>query len=647
MRPDCAVVVHPDLASYRRLAYTYLSQDLPGPNAHTHHKIRRGNVDDAFEKADLIVENRFSLPSIAHCQLEPFNSYAYMESDGSLTVWTSVHQLFPQGHRSICGALELPPSKVRARASYIGGNFGAAARAERFAALLALKTRKPVRVIHSREECFIDGLNRMSAVIYIKDGVRSDGTLLAREMKLIYNGGAYAGVTPLVVRNGSFAVSQYRTPNFKWDGYGVYTNQPPCGPLRGFGSPQVFWAIEQQMDVMAGKLGMDPVDLRRKNIVREGEEDVRGEITHSIGAEECLDKVAEWIGWGKPSETPVGSIRKGKGLALANKYTMADTVSAAIVKVHKDGTIEFHHGSDEVGQGSNTVLSQIVAEEFGIPMEKVKVIWGDTAVVPYDFGAVSSRTTFMTGNAIRLACHDVKRQIFEMAAPRLEVGPEDLAIRDGKVYLRESPEKVIMIGDLFLPNAKGAQRGALCLAEGGELLGKATFFFKDVSDEDPQMGQRKKLTASYCYTAQAAEVAVDIKTGEVKVLRFCSASDVGQAINPKLCEGQMEGGAGMGIGSALYEEIILDKGKIANPNFADYKVPTTMEIPSGGNLESMIVQAVHKDGPFGAKGVGEVTMTASAPAIANAIYNATGVRIMDLPMTPEKVLKSLREEGGA
>ena len=436
----------------------------------------------------------------------------------------------------------------------------------------------------------------------------------------------------------------YRIPNFKWDAYGVYTSEPPCGALRGFGNEQIFWAIEQQMDIIAEKLGMDSVDLRKKNLIREGEENLRGEITHSIGAEECLDKVAEWIGWGKPSDASIGSLRKGKGLALANKYTIIDTVSTAIIKVHKDDTIELRCGSEEVGQGANTVLSQIAAEEFNVPLEKVKIVWGDTANVPYDFGAVSSRTTLMVGNAVHLACQDAKRQLYEMAAPRLGTTPERLETRDGKVYLRESPHKTISIADLFLPEAKGSQKPALCPAEGAELLGKATFFFKVVSDKDPETGQGKRLTASFCYTAQAAEVAVDVETGLVKVLRFCSSNDMGQPINPKLCEGQMEGGMGMGIGNALYEEIVLDKGRVLNPNFTDYRVPSTIEIPSGDNTKSMIVTAPHRDGPFGAKGFGEAAMTPSAAAIANAVYNAISIRITDLPVTPEKILRSLQEE---
>jgi carbon-monoxide dehydrogenase large subunit len=622
MIPDCPVVLHPDLASYNRPIYDYLGRDLPGPNVHTHHKIRKGSIDEGFRKSDLIIENRFLNARITHCQPEPFSSVANVESDGSLTVWTSMHTAF--GLRStICRDFNLPLSKVRVRSSYLGGNFGASPRAERFAVLLALKTRKPIKIDYSRKESFIDGLNRIPLVIYIKDGVKKDGTLLAREMKVIVNTGAYTDIAPLTIRNAVFHASQYRIPNFRWDAYGVYTNEPPSGPYRGFGSGESLWAVESQMDIIAEKLGMNPVELRKKNIIKEGEENIRGEITHSIGAEECLDRVAKWIRWNKPSGESTGSLRKGKGIALGNKYTQADVAATAIVKVHLDGIIEVLHGSN------------------------IKVTSGDTSLVAYDSGAISSKTTIYTGNAVRLACEDAKRQIFQIAAPKLGAALHDLEIGDGKVYMRESPEKALPIAELSLaklPGPRGFQAGATCLADGGgEIVGKAVFYGKP-SEEDPDTGQGKVLAMSYCYVAQAAEVAVDIDTGMVRVLRFCSAADVGRAINPKLCEGQMEGGAAQGIGSALYEGFVFDeKGKLLNPNFTDYRVPSSRDIPSGINIESIIVEASHKDGPYGAKGMGEAAMVASAPAIANAIHNAIGARIVDLPITPEKVLKAFRE----
>ncbi len=304
-----------------------------------------------------------------------------------------------------------------------------------------------------------------------------------------------------------------------------------------------------------------------------------------------------------------------------------------------------HHGSDEIGQGSNTVLAQIAAEEFNMPIEQIKVVWGDTSAVPFDHGAISSRTTLFAGNAVRLACQDAKRQLFELAAPRLGLSSKDLEIGHGKVYRKGEPDTAIEFCDLFLSEAKGGQREAMsrCLAEGAVILGRGTFLFNNVSSENPETGQGEKLTASYCYTAQAVEVAVDIETGVVKILQFYGAADAGQPINPKLCEGQIEGGAAMGIGSTLFEEIVLDNGKVVTTNFNEYKMPSAAEIPDGDNFKSAIISAPNMHGPFGAKGIGEGLMTPTAPAIANAIYNAIGIRIMDLPITPEKILTALKK----
>ncbi|OGO21458.1 MAG: hypothetical protein A2144_03370 [Chloroflexi bacterium RBG_16_50_9] len=644
MKPDCPVVLHPGLRDYHRPMYVYLGKDLPGPNVHTHHKVRKGNVEEGFRKADLIIENRFQNDRMTHCQLEPYNAVAYPENNGGLTVWTSgrAYNNLPL----ISRAFNIPPSMLRMKAVYVGGMFGIVARPERFAVLLALKTGKPVKVVYTREECFIDGLNRLPMVIYLKDGVKSDGTLLSREMKVIVNTGAYSDHAPLTIRNGAFHASQYRLPNYKWDAYGVYTNQPCCGPLRGFGTAECLWATEQQIDIIADKLGLDPLEIRMKNTIDEGEENVRGEVVHSIGAKECLEKVTRWIGWDSPAKKSRGSIRIGKGLALANKYTMVDTASSAAVKVHMDGTIEVRHGADECGQGCNTVLLQIAAEEFGVTLDKTRVVWGDTGVVPYDFGTASSRSTMYVGNAIRLACQDVKRQMFELAAPKLGTTPESLATRGGNIFVKGMPDKSLPIAALFLSalsEARGATKMAGCLPDGGELLGRATFWGHP-SEEDPETGQGTRLTMSTAYNAQAVEVAVDTETGLVKILRFCSAVDTGRVINPKTCEGQMEGGAVMGIGSALYEGFVFsENGELLNPNFHDYRIPSTLEVPSGDSMKSIIVEKLHREGPFGAKGSGEITMNPTAPAIANAIYHATGARVKHLPITPERLLQALKE----
>jgi CO/xanthine dehydrogenase Mo-binding subunit len=642
-KADCPVVVHPDLPHYRRPVHAYLGKDLPGPNVNTHHKVRRGDVEEGFRQSDIIVENRYQNARITHCQLEPYNCVCYPEEDGGVTLWTSGKAWHNAG--AICGAFGLPPSKVRARTVYVGGMFGIVDRPERFAVLGALKTGRPVKIVYTREECFLDGLNRLPVVIFIKDGIKKDGILMAREMKLYVNVGPYTNVAPETIRNGSYHVSQYRIPNFKWDAYGVYSNEIPCGPLRGFGNAEVLWATEQQMDILAEKVGMDPLEYRLKHTPEEGEINVRGEVVHSIGAKEALRQVSNWMAQQDPAKPSGDSVKIGRGMALLNKYTKVDTASTATVKVHMDGTVEARHGATECGQGCNTIFTQMVAEEFAVPLDKVKLVWGDTAFTSYDFDSASSRSTMYVGNALLLACRDAKRQIFNLAAPKLATAADNLSIEDGRIFVKDVPQKALRISDLFLaslPEARGTVKQALCLEEGGELLGRATYWGHP-GEEDPETGLGERLTLSYCYGAQAVEVAVDTETGTVKVLKCASAFDCGSPINPKLVEGQMEGGAGMGIGSALYEGFIFsDQGKLMNPNLHDYRLCSTREVPSGKNMASFIVEAPHREGPFGAKGMGEAAMNATAPAIANAIYNATGARLTNLPMTPESVLKAIK-----
>jgi carbon-monoxide dehydrogenase large subunit len=282
VKPDCPVIVHPDLPSYNRPAYDYMGENLPGPNVHSHHKVRKGDVEKGFAEADYIIENRFTNDRIIHCQLEPFNCVCYPEQDDTITLWTSARLFLTHG--PLCHALNVPSSKVRMRTASIGGMFGMVGRPERFAALVTMKTGKPCKFVYTREECFIDGLNRLPKTIYVKDGIKKDGTIIAREIKVLVNTGAYTDHAPLTMRNGAFHAVQYRIPNYKWDAYGVYTNEPCCGPMRGFGSAEVFWATEQQMDIAAEKLGIDPVEFRLRNTPDEGEEDVRGQKVHSTGA---------------------------------------------------------------------------------------------------------------------------------------------------------------------------------------------------------------------------------------------------------------------------------------------------------------------------------------------------------------------------
>ncbi|MFC1867834.1 xanthine dehydrogenase family protein molybdopterin-binding subunit [Thermodesulfobacteriota bacterium] len=636
MKADPPVVLHPGLLEYPRvpLPYPLYRFESNMPNVYLSRPIRRGDVEKGFQEADLIMENRFSTPFVQHAALEPHNAVARPEPDGGLTVWDSTMVIYP--HKGdLCLLFGLPPSKVRVISHYIGGSFGGKSGSivPAIAALLALKSGRPVKLVLGRDEIFVDGTLREEMVIYIKDGVKTDGTLVAREMKLILNAGAYSGSTTLVAKNATFgAVGAYRTPNLKLDSYCVATNTPPTGPFRGFGCTEVLWAIESHMDMIAEGLGMDPVEFRKKNLLNEGEENACGMVTHAIGARECLDKISEWVEWDKKPPVEEGPWKRGKGIALATKYTLPGSRSVVNVKVHQDATLEVRYSTHELGQGSTTVLAQIAAEEFCTSIDKVSMVFTDTAITPFDHSTVSSRSTFHAGNALRLACQDAKRQIFEMASERLGVPADLLDIREWTVYVK-GEDRSMKVAELFAPLG--------FVLKGGEIIGSGTFN-GPMESEDAETGQGKRVVTYFTYGAQAVELMVNVETGQVRIIRAGASFDMGQPINPKLCEGQMEGGLGMGIGGALYEEVVLEKGAVLNPNFQDYRLPSSLDLPTRGEVTSMIAAIPHREGPFGAKGFGEAVLVSVAPAIANAVYNATGVRIKDLPITRGKMINGLR-----
>jgi CO/xanthine dehydrogenase Mo-binding subunit len=638
------VIVHPDLPIYEQ-ASPIFRPEPDRPNVCNHYQVRHGDVEKGYREADFIMENRFTTARIQHWAPEPHVCIAHIESDGSLTIWTGRQGIYG-AKQYFCKTFNLPPSKVRVISSYyVGGAFGSKFMftVEPITVMLAKKAGRPVRMALTREEVFTSGGSRIPCVINIKDGIKKDGTIIAREIKVLVNIGAYAssGGT-LLTRNTSFgAIGTYWIPNFKFDSYGIYTNEPPVCAFRGFASEQAIWAIESHMDMIAEELGIDAVETRKKNLLKEGDINANAEIVHSIGARECLEKVAEFLEWdSKPEKREGGPWRRGKGLALGNKFSTPAASSVSIVKVQEDGTIEVRFSADELGQGANTVMAQIAAEEFSISTDKIKVVWGDTALTPYSTESLSQGTTFNTGNSTRLACLDAKRQLFEIAAEKLGTSSENLDTYEGNIYVKSDPTRSITIAELY---AKGYVKN------GGEILGRGLWvkpFAPDTPETaqiDPELARKGiGLTSFYTHASEGAEIAVNVETGEVKVERFASACDMGFPINPKMCEQQMEGGTCMGIGSTLWEEMVLDEGKVLNPNLWEYKIPAATNMPNNKNFRIFLAPAHHKNGPYGAKGMGEVPMTPTAPAIANAIYNAIGVRIKELPLTREKVLKAIR-----
>jgi len=642
MTKEPPAILHPD-----RFNYTYEYHPRYGelrvpdmPNLQNSAFIRMGDIDKGFKESDLIVENRYQAESVQQCPIETHVIAAWVEADGTLVVRAS-QQGYYHLRLHLSRLFDIPVSKVRVIGPYLGGGFGSKLSRipASIVALAALKFKRPVQLEYTREEDLMSGGRNPGIIIILRHGVKKDGTLLALEAKIIVDGGAYGcdlmGVIPRTALNGLGVI--YRIPNVKADAYAIYTNHGPACTLRGVEAPHVSWAVEQQMDIIAEKLGIDPIRLRMKNILEEGEENPIGEITESIGVKECLDKVSKWIEWGKKSEAEAeAGWVSGKGVGIGPCLVGLGYSATSKVKVCSDGTLAVYFGSSEMGQGAHTVVAQIAAEEFKVPMSKVKVIYGDTEVTPWDWDNQASRTTVSTGYAVIRACWDAKRQIFELAAPKMGLAPEDLDIADGTIYCKDFPTKSISIRDLFSP--AGFVKGL------GEILGRGEFTSTS-PPMDPETGRFKRL-AIWAFAAYGAEVAVNLETGKVKVLRLAGAIDVGQPINSKMCEQQIEGGMGMGVGFTLFEQLVYDHGRLLNPDLVNYKLPTTTDIPTGESYASLLVACPHKDGPYGAKGFGEAPLVATSGAIANAVYNAMGKtlgrRLYYLPLTQERVLSAIK-----
>jgi CO/xanthine dehydrogenase Mo-binding subunit len=643
MKPDPSVVVDRQLGHYRGSP-----QFTPeAPNITGHYKLRAGDVEKGFAAADLILENRYSTARVCHSQLEPASCTARYEPDGGVTLWTN-----GQGVHVIKGLLSeqfgLPSAKIRVINPYQGGSFGSRLRhyVEPLATLLALKTKGTVEFTYTREEMYLAASSRLPAVIYIRTGAKKDGTITAQQLKVIVdNGASYAAVQDGRMA-ASGAVCVYRIPNFFMDSYGVNTNTPWAGAYRGLGSPQVVWAIESQMDMLAKRLSIDPVELRRKNVLLKGEKDAYGEVIESIGVMRCLEKVAEEIHLAEPCIQEQGPWKKGKGVAMGGKQNTPRGRSEVEILVHDEGTIEVLYSADEQGMGSETVMAQITAEEFGVPLDRIKITRSDTAVTPYDTFSASSFTTYNTGNALMKACKDAIRQLIEAAALKMEEPADRLQLRSGLIVVKGSPGPGIRITDLFEPFSMFSDQGGQGLKKGTPIRGRGVFAPLPAEPWDKETGLTPRMWNWYQYNACGVEVAVNVETGEVKLLHAAIAADMGFPINPKMCEGQMEGGLCMALGASVLEEYIYKNGLMVNSSYGNYRIPTFQEMPLRKDVMSLFAPDPLPDGPYGSKGLGEGTMLAVAPAIANAIYNAVGIRLKDLPLNPERVLQALKDSQG-
>jgi CO/xanthine dehydrogenase Mo-binding subunit len=585
----------------------------------------RGDVDAGFAQADLVVEDEFHSPAVQHVAMEPHVAVATFDR-GRLVVWSSTQT--PYAVRDALAAMfGLPASRVRVLVGSLGGGFGSKTypKIEPLAAALAWKAGRPVKVVLSREEEFLT-VTKHEATIRLRTGVMRDGRLVARQVYALFNAGAYADISPRLIKNGGLATpGPYRIPNVKVESVGVYTNLPPAGAFRGYGVSQAAWAHESQMDIIAERLGMDPLELRMRNILQDGEPYATGEPMVGAHFRALLNDVAAAIGWeGGPSSGQTGSgegpVRRGKGLAVILKSTITPSTSTASVKLDGDGTLQILTSTVEMGQGWRTVVAQMAADALGLPMEAVHVVDPDTDVTPYDQTTSSSRSTHSMGRAVALAIEDVRRQLQELAAAQLEASPSDLEVAGGGVLVRGAPDRSRSFSELIAGSRRGNLLGSGTYATSGGL--------------DPHTGQGV-ASVHWHQAAGAAEVEVDTETGKVRVLRFHSAVFAGRVIHPRQAVLQCEGSVLFGLGQALFEEMAYDHGHLVNANLSEYAIPAL------GDLPEISVSLVEEPDTNDIHGIGETGLPTVVPAVASAVARAVGVRLKDIPMTPERVLSAL------
>ena len=610
----------------------------PDSNVCSVYHVAQGDVEAGFAAADEVFEDVYTVPMIQHGHMEPHASIAYWEAGGRLIVHTSTQN--PSVIRTQLAELfQMPESSVRVIVPYVGGGFGAKTypKLEPLVAALSRKARRPVLLALTREEVFMTAV-RHAAVVRIKTGANRDGTLVARKVETTYDTGAYADIGPRTAKNGGYASGgPYRIEHQDLTSYCVYTNKPPAGAFRGFGVPQVCWPYESQMDDIARRFGLDPLEIRLKNLIQEGDIFVTGDRLVAVGLSRCLEQAAEAIGWrGLESTRPIltddPDIVRGIGIATMIKSTMTPSNSAAAVRLNADGSATLLTSSVEIGQGPHTALAQIVAEEIGLATDRVTVAFPDTDVTPYDQSTSSSRTVFSMGRAARESGRQIREQLLKIVSDALEVAAEDLEVVDGVVRVKGQPNLAMSIPDAFRSHFGAAV---------GSIFGSYDYQTKGGLDPDTGKG---RASAFWFLSAAGAEIELDRRTGKIQVIRAVTVVDVGKAINPRQCWLQNEGSMLTALGSALFEEMQFDNGQPVNASFLDYMMPSMEDYPA--SFESKLVETPHEDGPFGAKGMGEAALGPVAPAIGNALANALGgTRLRDLPLRPERVLDAI-DAGG-
>jgi CO/xanthine dehydrogenase Mo-binding subunit len=626
MKPD-APVLHDDMPLPKNLPV-----DVKVKNVCSYTPVHVGDPDKAMAEADVVVDETYETKMIHPQYLEPRIAAAQVEPDGRITVWANAQAPFSV-RTDVARLLGISLNKVRVLSTELGGGFGgkasgitSGAAIEPICALLAVKSRRPVMIVLDKAEETISTTIRSGAKMYIKTGVKKDGTIVARTGKVVYDAGAYSGFGAMAgARCTNMLGGWYLMPNCHIDGYVVYTNKQVCGPVRGPGGPQAAFAVESHMDSIAAKIGMDPVEFRLKNTPKAGDKIVGVPKLRDVSLGETIKTAAEKIGWGKVKLEK----NQGIGIATGSWIESAGPGGGAIVKVNEDGSVTVHIGKIDMGTAPRFGIPLIAAEELGVPVSDVTVVNVDTDASPWDAGTVGSRAIIVSGTATRLAAIDARNQIFKMAASQLEASPDDLEIKDKQIRVKGTPSKSVPLATIAT-----AAHNVI-----GEVIGRG------YCDNQAMMAEEKARGSSQPFTAHACIVEVDTNTGNVKILKYVAVHDIGFPIHPVAVEGQIEGATAMSIGQALCEQVVFDKdGRTMNPSFVDYLMPTINMMP---RIETTLVHGYPGAGPYGAKGAGEIACVPPMAAIANAIFNATGVRIKTLPLSPENVLRALKEAGKA
>lgn len=592
-----------------------------------HFRYERGDVEAGFAAADHVFEDTFEFPSAQHYPMEPHVSLAKFDGE-TLTVWSATQSPFPQ-RQELARIFGLALGRVRVIVPYVGGGYGAKSgvKNEAIAAALARIARRPVRVAYSAEETFRT-LCQPRARMTIKTGVKKDGTFIARQCRLYLNGGAYANSGPSVTEKAGYrAHGPYPIANVRTDAYTIYTNTVPAGAFRGFGAPQAAYAYDSHLEMIARRLNLDATAVRLKNLLRRGDEYAAGDTPIDCDLPGALKRVAERYRNSKIDASKNSAMKRGRGLAAAVKDGGGTNKAAhALVKILIDGSVVYSSGSVEIGQGMRTAFLQMVAEELTVPVEKVQAADLDTQYTPFDKGTNASSATSVMGLAVQKAARDARAQLLAAAASVFGVKLDEVALNDGKLA---GGGKSMALNEIMRRHLGAAE---------GEIVGRG--FFKVPRNAAVPLGYPSPF---WEIGFGSAEVRIDTETGEAKLSNYVSLTDAGKMINPQQCRGQDEGAAVFGIGQTFFEDLVYENGELMNGTLIDYRLPRFSDVPE--HFDTIILEESGGPGPYGAKGMGEGGILAVAPAVCNAVEDAIGVRMQNVPLTPEKVWRALREAG--